>query len=202
MDSLTADSLINSVLYGIDKIRDLTDEATQERFVQFMIDRRYFPDSVDEYAEAIGHTVRAGRLPDTLTDPSRKFTEAEQLAFLAALDRRLEDRKPWPAPAFVVLPVQSMTELADARPIARIDMPTYRLVGLLNHSLDQVPVGVDKIPVVRLRLRSGDEVVIIGSVDPRSTVFTLARIGDGDPAALIEHLREVTGLKPADVQPF
>jgi hypothetical protein len=40
----------------------------------------------------------------------------------------------------------------------------------------------------------------VAATDPRSSIFTLMRRVDGDPAALITHFCEVTGFKPEEVE--
>jgi hypothetical protein len=199
MDALTADGFVNDVLYAIDKVRDLHDPEAQDGYVQHMIDRRYFTGRVDEYAEAIAQTVRAGRLPEHSRDLSRRFSEAEQLAFLGALHERLEQRKPWPRPAFVKIPVTRWDELGNVVAVARIDRPMHALRGIFNTGFDRVAVGDDTLPVLLLELRTGEVAAVIGSVDPRSTVFTLMRRDGDDPAPVLAHFLEVTGIDPQDV---
>jgi hypothetical protein len=202
MDPRVADGLIQSVLYAIDKVRDLDDGAAQDRYVQFMIDRRYFPGTIEDYAEAIAQTLREGKLGPRSHDLSRRFSEGEQLAFLTALDAKIAERKPWPRPAFVKLPVERWDDLGDVTAIARMTSSLMDLEGVLNSSFDRVSVGDGRLPVVQLELRSGDVVAVIGSVDPHSSAFTLMRRGDTDAADVITHFREVTGLKPEDVEPL
>ena len=135
-------------------------------------------------------------------DLSRRFSEAEQLAFLAGLHERLEQRKPWPRPAFVKIPVQGWDDLGDLAAIARINRPMFALRGVFNTGFDRVEAGGGTLPVLLLELRNGQTVAVIGSVDPRSTVFTLMRRGADDPASVIAHFLEVTGLKSEYVEPL
>ena len=97
MDALTADGYVYEVLYAIDKVGDLDDPKVHDRYVQNMIDRLYFPRRVEDYAEAITQTLKAGELPEHSRDLSRTYSHAQQLHFLAGLHKRLEERKPWPA---------------------------------------------------------------------------------------------------------
>jgi hypothetical protein len=202
MDSTTVRALITEILYGIDRSRDLRDEETLARFADFMINRRYFPGSVEEYAEAINHAVRDGRLPGDTAELSRRFSETELLDFLARLARHLDERRPWPAPAFLKLDAQQWNSFADAKAIARINRPMHQINGILNNAFDQVPVGADKLPVMVLQLRSGDVVALMGSVDPRSTTFALLQRDAGDPAEVIRRFLEVTDFSPEDVVPL
>jgi hypothetical protein len=201
MDPLEADALINDVLYGIDKVSDLTDPVTQERFVRFMIDRRYFSATVAEYAEAIKEIVRRGQVPDTLVDPSRRFTGAEQIEFLRALDGRLDESKPWPRPAFVKVRIGDWDALRDMRVVATVDVPVQDIEGILGRSVDRVRVDDKEFAVLMLELRNGEVVALAGFDSLRSQSFSLLRRGDGDPATLIAHFCEVTGLRPDEVQP-
>jgi hypothetical protein len=194
MDAFTVSGVVTEILYSIDKVSDLNDPETQERLVTFMINRRSFPRGIEEYDEAIEQVLRDGRIPPRALGFSIRDSEEEQLQFLRTVHDRMEARKPWPPPAFVKIPVQTWDEMELSKAIAQVNRPKHRLEGVLHESFDNVPIGDDTIPVMFLQLRSGDRVALIGSVDPRSLVFTLMRQGDGDLTALIAHFSEMTRI--------
>jgi hypothetical protein len=194
--------LVNQILYGIDRVADLTDETMVARCADSLINQRHFLQPVGEYAEAINLTVRAGRLAGDALEMSRHHLEAELLDFLARLAQYLDERRPWPRPAFLKLDVEQWSTFGDAKPIARINRPMHQINGILNNSFDTVPIGAEKLPVMILELRSGDVVALMGSIDPRSTVFALMQRDPGDPTALLARFRELTGFAPEDVVPL
>jgi hypothetical protein len=200
MDALTVGGVISEVLYNIDKVADLRDPVTQDRLVNFMINRRSFPRGVEKYDEAIGQMLHDGRIPERALDFSRRYSEAEQFEFLKDVYGRIQARKPWPRPAFLKLPVETWDQIGPARAVARIERPTTYFEGKFNKSFDKVPIGDDTIPVILLELRNGGTAAVVGSADPRSTTFTLMQRGDGDPAQLIAHFSDVTGIPPEDIQ--
>jgi hypothetical protein len=199
LDALTLGGRIVELLYGIDKVKDIEDPEVIDRYVTFMINRRQLPGTIEEYDEAITKTLQDGEFSEYIRPrvENRKYSEPQMLGFLRALHERMQERKPWPRPAFVKLPAHSWDQLGLTKAIAQIKKPMSYFQGRFNKSFDMVPVGDGKIPVLLLELRSGDVVAVVGSVDPRSTTFTVMERGDADPAPLIAHFSEVTGI-PAD----
>jgi hypothetical protein len=202
MDPNMARGLVNQILYGIDRVPDLTDETMVVRCADSLINQRHFLQPVGEYAEAINFALREGGLSPDTVEMSRRYSAAELLDFLARLARHLDERRPWPRPAFLKLDVDQWNSFGEAKPIARIHRPMMEINGILNSSFDTVPIGAEKLPVMILELRSGDVVALMGSVDPRSTVFALMQRDPGDPAALIARFRELTDFSPEDIVPL
>ena len=195
MDELTVDGLISEVLYPFEGGFDFRDPEEPDRFAQSMIDRRYFSAGVESYAEAISRTVRDGRLPTYSREVgAARYSEQDRFEFLQKVDRRLEELRPWPRPPFVKIPVRQWDDLGVSRAIARIDRPLHRFEAIFNKGFDRVSVGEGTLPAMLLELRTGEIVAVIGSAEPRSTVFTLLQRGDGDPAATIVHFSDVTGI--------
>jgi hypothetical protein len=202
VDSNTARGLTNQILYGIDRVPDLSDEAALAACADSILNQRHFAYPAEDYAEAIDLTVRAGRLSTDAADISNRFSEDGLLDFLARLARHLDERRPWPRPAFVKLDVEQWNTFAHGKAIAQIDRPTHEINGILNKSFDTVPAGEEKLPVMILELRSGDVVALMGSVDRRSTTFALLQRDPGDPAEVIARFCEFTGFPPEDVVPL
>ncbi len=201
MDASMTRGLVNQVLYGIDRVRDLGDETMVARCADSIIDQRHFRRPVGEYAEAIGSTLRAGRLPVPASELSRRYDEEELLGFLARLAQRLDALRPWPRPAFRRLDVAEWDGFVDATLIARIERPMHQITGVLNRSFDSVPLGDRKLPVLILELRTGDVVALMGSVEPATTHAVLLQRDPGDPAETIGRFVECTGFAPGDVIP-
>lgn len=193
--------LMNQLLYPIDGAPDLSD-ATAARLVDNMVDGRLYSAGVEDLAAAIDLTLRAGALDPQTAEASRRFTEAELLEFLARVARELEARRPWPARRFTKLDVSEWGGFGAAAVVARIERPRHQITGALGYPFDQAPVGDGALPVLLLRLRTGEDVAVVGSVDPRSTSFSLLHRGPEDPAEVVAHFRELAGLRDADVIPL
>jgi hypothetical protein len=202
MDANTARGLINQILYGIDRVPDLTADDAVSACADSLINQRHFRHPVEEYAEAISHALHEGGVPAQAVESSRRYSAPDLLDFLTRLARRLDERRPWPDPAFRKLDPDEWSTFANATPVARINRPTHQVTGILHNSFDEVPVGAEKLPVMILRLPTGDVVALMGSLDSRSRTFTLLQRDDGDPTNVIERFREVTGFAPDDIVPI
>jgi hypothetical protein len=203
VDSDEAYGLINQISYRLQFVPDLSDEAVLRRAADDLINQISFLQPVEEFYEAVVFTVHKGHLsPMALEIAGERHSEAELLAFLARLAQHLDERRPWPRPAFLKLDVEQWSTFADAKPIARINRPMHQINGILNNSFDTVPIGAETLPVMILELRSGEVVALMGSVNPRSTVFALMQRDPGDPAEVIAHFCELTGFSPEEVVPL
>jgi hypothetical protein len=201
MDATRVRGLINQIVFDIDYEPDLSDEAMIERYVDAMINRRYFGSPVEEYAEAMHAVLRDGHLPRQAL-VSERYPESELLAFLGRLARHLDGRRPWPRPPFVRLGTEQWASFAGATPIASIDTPMSELQAILNGLFETLPAGAGSVPVILLELRSGQVVAVAGPADARSGAFTLLQRDPGDPAEVIARFCEFTGLSPHDVVPI
>lgn len=198
MDQNQTRGVLNQLLYPIDGAPDLSD-ATAARLVDNMIDGRLFSASVADFAAAIDHTLRAGALDPETAETSRRYTEPELLEFLRRVTRQLDARLPWPVPRFTKLDVSQWDTFGDAPAIARIDRPTHQITGVVGYPFDHVPAGEAKLPVLILRLHTGDVIALMGSVDPRSTSFTLLHRGQDRPGEVIAHFLDLTGFRGDDI---
>ncbi|MBU2670228.1 hypothetical protein KOI35_42680 [Actinoplanes bogorensis] len=198
MDPDETRGVMNQLLYPIDGAPDLSD-ATAARMVDNLIDGRLFASPVASFAEAIDSTVRAGSLHPEAAEMSRRFSSAELLDFVRRVGSLLEERRPWPPPKFTKLDVSAWSSFGQAPVIAQVNRPTLQLTGAVGFSFDQVPAGEGKLPVLVLRLRTGEEVALMGSVDPRSSTFALLYGGTSAPADVIASFLELSRLRPADI---
>ncbi|AGL15608.1 hypothetical protein [Actinoplanes sp. N902-109] len=201
MDDLEAEATINTILYGVDMDPDLQDPELVDRYVRFMIEQRYFPYPIAEYEQAIEVMLRNGTIPGRSLEFSEKYAEPELLDFLAALHRRMQERKPWPRPKVRKIPVQRWDEAALDRVVARVARSRMQLEGYLHHIFDRVVLGEGKVPVMLLELGTGERVSVVGSADPRASFTLLAQAGD-DPPQVIAHFVELTGVPADQVEPL
>jgi hypothetical protein len=93
MDPDTTRGLINQILYGIDFLPDLSDEAVGAR-ADSLFSQRCYSHPVAEYAQAIELTLQTGRLSPQTIELNRRYTETELLDFLARLAKRLAEKLP------------------------------------------------------------------------------------------------------------
>jgi hypothetical protein len=198
MDQRQARGVMNQLFYPIDGAPDLGD-ATAARLVDNMIDGRLFSAGVEDFAAAIDLTLQAGTLDPQTAEASRRYTEPELIDFLRRVARELAARRPWPPKRFTKLDVTRWDSFGAAVVVARIDRPRHQINGALGLSFDHVAAGDGRLPVLLLRLRTGEEVAVVGSVDARSTSFALLNRGPEDPAEVVAHFKELAGLRDGDV---
>jgi hypothetical protein len=201
MDPNEARGRMNVLLYAIDGAPDLSD-ATAARLVDNMIEGRPFASTpVEDFAAALAQTVRAGGLDPQTAEMSRRFAERDLFDFVTRVSAQLEARRPWPPKKFTKVDVSQWPSFGGAAAIAQVNRPTHRINGATGLSFDQVPAGDAKLPVLIVQLRTGETVALMGSVDPRSTLFTLLYDGPENPATVIAHFRDLTGFGPEYVTP-
>lgn len=184
---------INQILYGAQQGR--LDDETVARTVQAMVEYTVFGNGPAAYLSAIEEALRSD---ETLVEglPVR-VPEADFRDFLSRIRERLVASQPWPEPRFRKLSVSQWSEFGLARPIARIDDTVQGVSNRLPEIFDQVTVGDDRLPVLILRLRTGEDVALIGSTDSKARTVTLLQRHRHDPGETIEHFTEFTGL-PAE----
>jgi hypothetical protein len=85
---------INQVLYAVDFVPDLSDEAVIARFADSIINQRNFVQPPEQYAEAIDAVLRDGHLPEQEHPASEFYSEPELLDFLRRLAARIPHRSP------------------------------------------------------------------------------------------------------------
>ena len=182
---------INQILYGAQQGR--LDDETAQRFAQAMVEYSVFVSGPAAYLAAIEQALRSGEslvegLPVRLAD-------AEFRDFLLRIRERLIAAQPWPEPRFRKLPVSGWSSFGNARAIARIDKSVQGVADRLPSIFDHVSVGEARLPVLILRLRTGEDVALMGSVDIAAPSVTLLQREPRDPEETIEHFVEFTGLE-------
>jgi len=201
MDDDQAFGYINAMAFKVQFVPNLADESVVDRAADDLINQVSFMHPVEEFYDALAYTVGQGRIqPQALEIVEGSHSEPELLAFFARLVARLADLKPWPRPRFLKHDIATWETFSQAKAIARIKAAETVIVGRLNNSFDKVPAGAGLLPVIVLDLRTGETVAIVGSTDPRSTVFTLMQRDPGDPEKVAGHFCELTGLPPDAVE--
>jgi hypothetical protein len=200
MDQNTVRGTMNQLLYPIDSAPNLADDAVVARLAEGIFGQRFFTSSTQEFSTAIQSVLREGRLPAQTASLSTRYSEDELLDFLRRLNNYLEERRPWPEPPFVKLDIAEWGSFASAKAIAQINRPMLEVEGILG-SFDSVAAGEQRLPATILKLRSGDVVAVIGSVDARSTTYALLQRDPGDATEVIRRFCELTGFAAKDVIP-
>jgi hypothetical protein len=89
MDADEARGRINQLLYGVNMVRDLTDEAATARRAESIINQRNFTRPVEEYVDAIAAVLREGHLHEQTRNLNPRHSEGELMEFLRRLAERL-----------------------------------------------------------------------------------------------------------------
>jgi hypothetical protein len=89
MNADEARGRINQLLYGVDAVRDLRDDAVLARLADSIINHRGFTRPAEEYVEAIEAVLREGHLHEQTSALTRRHMEPELLDFLRRLAARL-----------------------------------------------------------------------------------------------------------------
>lgn len=97
MDALTAERLVNAILYDIDRVEDLEAPENATDCVDAMFEGRYFIQTPAEFLEAIDIVVPTGHLSESTRSFSRDYDEQQLLAFLTRVGAELRERLAQPA---------------------------------------------------------------------------------------------------------
>lgn len=182
--------IVNQILYGAQQSR-LDDEAAQ-RVAQAMVEYQVFTSGPANYLAAIEQALGSG---EALVGIPVRVEEGTFRDFLIQLRQHLVALQPWPEPRFRKLPVSEWANFGHARSIARIDKSVQGVADRLPSIFDHVEVGDTRLPVLILRLRTGEEVALMGSVDIQTKSVTLLQREQRDPNETIEHFTEFTGIE-------
>jgi hypothetical protein len=190
---------INEILYGVQF--DPLNERTVDGVAQAMVDHRYLVSGPAAYLAAIEQALRSDAV---LTDALRtRHSEESFRAFLEKLRDHLLALKPWPEPRFRKLPVSEWESFGEAKAIARIpDLHPSTVAERLPSIFDDVRIGESGLPVLVLRLGTGETVALMGSTDPKARGVALLQRDPGDPDEVIAHFRELAGFSPEEVVPL
>ncbi len=187
----------NAVLYSVQFDREL-DDAALDRVARLLFEQPMWDlTPEDEYA-ALAQAVRS---PGPLTgDIPQPHSDQEFRGFLRRLLDRLDAMRPWPPQPYQSLNVSGWGDFAGARPIARIGLSYVKAQERLKRIFDRVDDGGTR-EVLLLRLRSGEEVALVGAPGSRE-ITVLQRRSDRSPAQALAEFASVTGFRPEEITPL
>jgi hypothetical protein len=189
--------IVNQILYLTNYNRELTDEVAQS-YAGRMIEHDFFPSGPAAYREAIAQVLASGGpVTDGVIDTPHDAAALRE--FLGKVAAALDERRPWPAPRFVMLQPGEWASFAQAKAIARIDWSTVRLGNFLRSLFRPIQIGDASLPVLVFRIGTGETLAFLGSAEPSVHSVTLFQRDPGDPAEVIAHFCECTGFDPAEI---
>jgi hypothetical protein len=192
--------IVNQILYLTNYNQELTDEIARS-YAQRMIEHDFFPNGPAAYREAIANAlVSGGQVTDGEIDTPHDGAALRE--FLGKVATALDERRPWPSPRFVMLPVEEWATFAHGKAIARIDWSTVRLGQFLRSLFRPIEVGGASLPVLVFRIGTGQTLAFLGSADVATHSVTLFERDPGDSKAAIADFCECTGFDPAEIVPL
>jgi len=187
----------NAVLYSVQFDRELADPVVT-RIARELLERPLWDLTPEDEYSALRQAVRSAA-PLTADIP-QSHSEGEFRDFLHRVLDCLDALRPWPELAFRRLDAARWADFTTARPIGRIGMGYVKAQERLRRTFDRVGDGGHR-EVLLLRLRSGDEVALVGAPGvPEVTV--LQRTSDRSPAQALAELAGAAGFRPDEVTPL
>ncbi|WIM87835.1 hypothetical protein PT015_23930 [Candidatus Mycobacterium wuenschmannii] len=159
----------NQIVYGTE-LQSPIDDDLLNRLADELIRQRYFRDPVESYYKAAVDALKSGE--DIRLDDSQDEGAVHDL--LTRLLVVLDERRPWPEPAFKALPVEEWRAIAAAPKIGQIPARPVDVQGRLYRSFAHYEWGGQELRILILRLRSGQIVGLrIGSLaQPNVDVYS------------------------------
>lgn len=201
MDDNEVSGLMTLFLYGIDKATDLGPSIV-DLMADDLVNQLHYRQPVQDYFDAFGVVLSRGQVPPRALEGVQRYSPAEVLDFVARLHAKLDQQRPWPRPRFTKLGLSEWPSFATAKGIARIAALSSEVEARFNGDFDKVSTGAGDLPVMILELRSGEKVAIMGSTERGSRVYTLLARDPSNPAATIDHFREVSGFTDDQLAPL
>ena len=187
----------NVVLYSVQFDRELGDPvAAQDGAV---LARKHAVGLTPQ--AAYDALAQASRSAAPLTgDIPQSHSDQEFREFLRRLLGRLDTLRPWPDLPYRRLDASRWADFAAARPIGRIGMGYVRAQERLRRIFDRLDDGNSR-EVLLLRLRSGDEVALVGAPQA-AEVTVLQRASDRPAAQVLAEFVNATGFTADEVTPL
>jgi hypothetical protein len=173
-----------------DHLYTLNCEEPVFRLADEILWQRYFNYPVEDYYRAVVDALRSGE--NLRFDDNRN--EAAVRDLLERLIPALDERKPWPEPRFISLPVEEWAALQDAPILGRIPMHVMAVQAHLHRVFSERGPDSDA-QVLVLRLRTGQKVGL-SARSSRGDDVELRSLAE--PASTRKAFLELNGL---DVQP-
>lgn len=181
---------INQILFGTDLRAPLSDQLLA-RLVDALIQQKYFNSPVDDYYRAAERALKSGEL---LAIDSSQDEEAVR-DLLVRLLPALDERRPWPEPAFRKVNIYDWSESIQQPVIGRLQHSISDVENILRRNFREFDSDGTETSAVTLQLRSGKLVSLFGRRafnQPGIDIRT-----DAEAATTIAEFMEATGL---DVQ--
>lgn len=203
-DSITGDEQYRTLLEifcaSAQYAPDLMDEELVAQAADDLIDRVSYRATVADFHPVFVRAVTTGTLPPAALATAENHSETTILSFLRRLLDELERRRPWPEPPLVQVDPREWPALGGSTPIAWVDLPLPLVEEATRASFaDAAGAALPdaEIPLLVLRLRTGDLVALVGERSHTPSRFVILLPGADarqDPAVVIEYLVRYTGL--------
>ncbi len=200
MDPNDVRGTMNQLLDGIDGAPNLS-PTTAAYVAKVMIDGGAFSATVAQFAEAIKYTLANGALHPEAVEMSHEYSEQQLFDFVRCVSQELDIRQPWQSPLFTKINISEWPTFGQAKVIGSINRPADQLSAGVGLEFDKIPAGESSLPVILAHMRTGEDIAILGSTNPRSTTFSLLLRGIGDPVTALANLRELSRLRETDIVP-
>lgn len=183
----TRRGLNRQILYGAD-LREPDPDRQAGRLADEVLRQRVFTHRAEDYYRAARDELGSGRSlvdgPDDVREASRRL--------LAAFVRALDERRPWPEPAFEQLDAVRWTHLRDAPVVARLALSQLEVRRKLSRLFDTAGADTAPAKVLVLRLRTGQEVALVAPMSVTERGVDLRSHGPvGDT---LRDFAELTGI--------
>jgi hypothetical protein len=187
----------NAVLYSVQFDRELGDSVAA-RIARSLLENTPLGLTPEAAYDAL---AQASRSAEPLTgDIPQPHGDQEFRDFLRRLLGRLDALRPWPDLPYRRLDASRWADFAAACPIGRIGMGYVKAQERLKRIFDRIDDGNSR-EVLLLRLRSGDEVALVGA--PRvAGVTVLQRASDRPAAQVLAEFVNATGFTADEVTPL
>ncbi|HEX6682846.1 MAG TPA: hypothetical protein VF062_08625 [Candidatus Limnocylindrales bacterium] len=185
----------NKIVYYVMFTPRLDDKVVDD-VAEAILQRRSLADGPQVYYDALTSAANM----DLSNLISSEHSADDLRHFFQRLHDRLDKARPWPEPAYAVVP---LTEWDSARQqaIARIELTTMQVTSRLRKSFLSLPHGDGTIPALILRLRDGREVGLLGAHGIGNRVTLLQR-GEGDPTEVVHAFSGATGIAEEEITPL
>ncbi|OBK21239.1 hypothetical protein A5634_10530 [Mycobacterium asiaticum] len=184
---------IHHLTYGAD-LRARLDDSLLNRLTDELIRQRFFTLPVADFYWAAVDALNSGEHLASGDDQD----DGTVRDLLARLIKALDDRRPWPEPAFKALPVDETLNFMNTPLIACMSILPRDVEARLSRSFSKREPGGRDGEFIALRLRTGQQVVL------RAATFRVADVevySADDPEATRAALEEFTGLEVQPAEP-
>lgn len=182
--------VVNAVLYGV-QFSDVLGPEEVGRVSTALLTEPLGNLHPEEEYRALVEALRSNEELDTVV--RTKHSESDVRQFLNDIVAELDDRRPWPSPPLIELPVSEWARFSGTAPIARIDLAWPAIQGPVRRMLKK-PVGEERYWLL-LRLRSGTEIALVWPGWPGESATALLSTDRATPIPeIVEEVVNSTAL--------